>query len=140
MKELSRRDFILDTGKLAGALCLGCAGMLAGCKGPITVQHTYADKKITVRIADFADNKYVLVASDKLPAPIYLCKLPDGKYSAVLMQCTHQQCELRPYGEILHCPCHGSEFSNTGLVLQSPASEPLPAFKVSADNTFIYIE
>jgi Rieske Fe-S protein len=41
-------------------------------------------------------------------------------------KCTHLGCRLQK-GENapLHCPCHGSEFSETGEVLHGPAEEPL---------------
>lgn len=133
-----RRQFLKDAVIATGCLCVG-ASVLQACQALVYVPYTYADRTITVKKADFAENKYVVVKPEQLPAPIYLCKLEDGKFSAVLMLCTHKQCQLTPSVNTLTCPCHGSEFSQTGEVLESPAQEPLKKFEVTEDGQNIYI-
>jgi Rieske Fe-S protein len=47
-------------------------------------------------------------------------------------KCTHQGCTVAPQGNILQCPCHGSQFQpGTGAVINGPASEPLPKVNVT---------
>ena len=49
--------------------------------------------------------------------------------------CTHQGCAVlynRTRG-LLECPCHGSEYSLTGQVLQGPANRPLAAYTTQLD-------
>ena len=55
------------------------------------------------------------------------------------MQCTHKGCELQAQGDFLICPCHGSEFTNQGVVQNPPAEQDLQTFKISIDNENIYI-
>lgn len=133
-----RRQFLKDTAIAAGCLCLG-ASILQACQALVYVPYDYSNRTITVKKIDYAENKYVVVKPEQLPAPIYLCKLEDGEYSAVLMLCTHKQCQLTPSVNTLTCPCHGSEFSQTGEVLESPAQEPLRKFVVTQDDNNIYI-
>lgn len=45
--------------------------------------------------------------------------------------CTHKGCTVKPAGDELHCPCHGSRYSAaTGKVLRGPAPKPLPKVAV----------
>ena len=89
---------------------------------------------------DFDKEKYGLIGYKNFPAPIYITKLENNKYSAVLLECTHKGCEVSPVGDILKCPCHGSEYSNTGKVLQSPADKDLYSFSVKTDSENIYVK
>ncbi|MFH7596262.1 Rieske (2Fe-2S) protein [Streptomyces racemochromogenes] len=60
----------------------------------------------------------------------------EGQYKAFSATCTHAGCVLDKIdkGEG-NCPCHGSRFDvTTGKVLRGPASDPLPAVPVKAEN------
>jgi cytochrome P450/nitrite reductase/ring-hydroxylating ferredoxin subunit len=58
----------------------------------------------------------------------------DGAWVAFDDTCTHQECSLFDGvldGEVIVCPCHGSEFDlRTGDVLSPPALDPLPIYEV----------
>lgn len=140
--EIDRRDFIRNATFLACAACgLGGLAAVQGCKPLAHLPHTYANGVITVRKSDFAiDARYAIIKVAGLPAPIYLSRTEGGEYTALLMLCTHRECEVRPYGAILHCPCHGSEFDAAGNVLQGPANEPLKEFRTTSDTENIYIQ
>jgi len=84
--------------------------------------------------------KYVLINTNKFNYPICLFRISDTEFSAVLLQCTHKGCELNPQGDYLVCPCHGSEFSNLGIVVQPPAEENLKTFNVKTDNDHVFIQ
>jgi len=103
------------------------------------MQATVDNKKLKVSRGEFGDSTFAVVRYEELPAPVYLNKLSESSYSALLMHCTHKQCELKPTGTFLTCPCHGSEFSNTGKVLKSPAERNLISYLVTLDNENIYI-
>ena len=79
------------------------------------------------------------VQSQKFRKAIYLSGIESENYQAVLLQCTHKGCAVRPVGDLLICPCHGSEYNQLGKVLKSPAEEDLFRFRVSSDESSVYI-
>ncbi|WP_420583318.1 ubiquinol-cytochrome c reductase iron-sulfur subunit [Reichenbachiella sp.] len=134
---MERRKFIQKT----GAVCLGAiAGgtLLTSCAKVYYAQYAVVDKSIKVAKSEFDERSAVVIKDDRLPAPIYLMK-NGASFSAVLMLCTHKECEVAPFGQELHCPCHGSEFTNTGKVITGPAEEDLKKFKVTTNEDFIFI-
>jgi cytochrome b6-f complex iron-sulfur subunit len=66
----------------------------------------------------------------------YLVRLQDGGLLAVYRRCTHLGCAV-PYepavGQFV-CPCHGSEFTTEGDVLNPPAPRPLDLFALSINE------
>lgn len=112
---------------------------LAGCVNYKSISAEEINNKLKIKKIDFADNKFALVKSMRTNAPVYLAKSENGSYTAVLMLCTHKQCELKPAGSILLCPCHGSEFSLSGKVLKEPANKDLVQYETSSDENNIYI-
>jgi cytochrome b6-f complex iron-sulfur subunit len=85
------------------------------------------------------ERSYVFVETVELAFPICIQKTGGDEYSALLMSCTHRGCELNFGGGIYSCPCHGSEFSKMGEVLEGPADKNLRSFKTETDNENIYI-
>ncbi len=58
---------------------------------------------------------------------IYLVRAAEGFY-ALSAVCTHLGC-LTAWSQelgIIKCPCHGSEFTRTGVKIEGPAPKPLP--------------
>jgi cytochrome b6-f complex iron-sulfur subunit len=51
--------------------------------------------------------------------------------------CTHAGCSVRydRVGKVLNCPCHGSRFSLTGMVLRGPATRPLKSYTIQLDQS-----
>jgi len=86
-----------------------------------------------------------LGSSDQYPAgsvtPVeagrfYLVRLEDGGFLAIYRRCTHLGCAV-PFdqgsGQFV-CPCHGSEFTPDGDVLNTPAPRPLDLFQLSINE------
>ena len=132
---MERREFI----KSSAAFCvLVGSTSLAGCLNykPLTAEYEKGNLKI--KKSDFTSN-WAVIKSDRTNTPIFLTKWSEEGYHAVLMECTHKQCEVKPQGNFLVCPCHGSEFSNSGKVLKEPAEHDLKNFETSSDENYIYI-
>jgi cytochrome P450/nitrite reductase/ring-hydroxylating ferredoxin subunit len=57
--------------------------------------------------------------------------------------CTHEECSLAEGeldGEVVICPCHGSEFDvRTGDVVTPPALDPLPIYEAREDGGTLFI-
>ena len=132
--------------------CLGgvaLASLLEGCASTnYFAQNTLSDNRITIRKSEFitlekdkqVKRKFVLVRTERLNFPVCIYRIGEDGYSALPMACTHKGCELQPNGDYLICPCHGSEFSNLGMVRNPPAEENLKPLKITTDNENIYIQ
>ncbi len=57
--------------------------------------------------------------------------------------CTHEECSLAEGeldGEVVICPCHGSEFDvRTGDVVTPPALDPLPLYEAREDGGTLFV-
>jgi len=76
------------------------------------------------------------------PDKILLYRDPEGDLVALSMTCTHLGCDVeydRQVGHIV-CPCHGSEYANTGAVLKGPAEEPLKSYPVKIAGNDVEIQ
>ena len=82
---------------------------------------------------------FVLIKTEDSEFPICIYNIKEGSYIASLLKCTHRGCELNVGGGIYSCPCHGSEFSVQGDVLEGPAEDNLKTFKIETDNENIYL-
>ncbi len=82
---------------------------------------------------------FVLIKPESSEFPICIYKIKDDTYVASLLKCTHKACELNVGGGIYSCPCHGSEFSISGKVLEGPAEDDLKTFNIETDHENIYI-
>ncbi|MFN8165578.1 MAG: Rieske 2Fe-2S domain-containing protein [Bacteroidia bacterium] len=143
---MERKEFLIACGKL----CIGgvfASTLLNSCMSTRYAVSTLENNILTVSIDEFFENpgrtgrvrKYILLKTEKIVTPICVYRLNDNEYSAVLMLCTHNGCELNPNGDFLVCPCHGSEFSNKGKVQNPPAEIDLKTYTITKDEKNIYI-
>jgi Rieske Fe-S protein len=144
---MDRRKFIQHT-------CLGCLGgslvplMLTRCQSTHYVNGTLEAEGIVVPLSEFTYLKkeqtvtrpYILIQNDTLEFPIYVYRFSEKEYSALWMKCTHQGSELQASGDHLHCPGHGSEFNNKGVVSLGPAEKNLRTFPVTVGNDKLKID
>ena len=138
----TRRDFLKKTAGASALLCCGLSGasLLQSCTSAKQITVEIRDKIIRVSKSEFMDNSYLVVANMALPAPIYLHKISEEEYSAFLMLCTHNKCELDATSKMLVCPCHGSEFDLKGNVTEGPAEDALLQFSVRVNKEEVLID
>lgn len=62
-----------------------------------------------------------------------------GTFKAFSYECTHQGCPVTGVADgAITCPCHNSRFSiEDGSVQKGPATQPLPAQKITVDGDSI---
>lgn len=141
---MKRRKFIKIC---SGGLVLTgvTSSILTACTPYYYAQHESRGNTVVIPLSEFKINdsnqyrEFILVNSSFSKYPISIIKHEDD-YAAFLMQCTHKGCELNMTGKSFSCPCHGSEFSTDGTVLEGPATEPLLSFKTTTDKTNLYVE
>jgi nitrite reductase/ring-hydroxylating ferredoxin subunit len=67
----------------------------------------------------------------------------NGTFHVLRNTCTHRGCKLSNgtlNGEIIRCPCHGSEFNvRSGTVVKGPAKEAVLSYPVRLDSGNILI-
>jgi cytochrome b6-f complex iron-sulfur subunit len=145
LTAMERKEFI----KQGCSLCVGglfLSAFLQSCATTYYATAVLQGSVLQVKKSEFTEVKkdvakqrpFVLVRHEKMRFPIALYKT-EGGYSALLMECTHNSCELSPHGDYLICPCHGSEFNKNGQVQNPPAENDLRTFKVTHDNESIFI-
>lgn len=140
---MERRDFL----KSCVAACAAgsvLAIALQSCKTAFVATSTLENNQLKVKKSEFTDENaqtraFVVLRSEKLNFPIAVYK-SNETYTALSTQCTHSGCEIQPNKVSLVCPCHGSEFSNTGKVLNPPAERELKQYTITTDTDYFYVQ
>lgn len=143
---MDRKEFI----NACAYACLGgvaISTILSSCSLTKTINGTIIDSDITVDTKEFEEQKkgkttfrkYLILQNDQLKFPISVYRFSETDYTALYMQCTHQGAELQVFGDKLHCPAHGSEFSNKGAVEQGPAETNLRSFPIRIESGILKI-
>jgi len=130
---MNRRDFLKWVVTGFGVVSLGGVfyPALKFLKPPAAVPGALGQATNVGALGTFPAGKLVPVAVNGRPAVVTNA---NGKYTVYSLKCTHLGCNLNISGASLHCPCHGSGFSNTGTVTHGPATLPLPAYHTSIQN------
>ena len=82
-------------------------------------------------LSGFPAGQLTAVAVNDQPAAVQNL---GGKYIVYSLICTHLGCVVEVAGDSFRCPCHGSEFSPTGVVTRGPAKLPLPTYRSQTRN------
>ncbi len=72
----------------------------------------------------------------------FIYRLDDGHFLALYQKCTHLGCSV-PWVEAenqFHCPCHGSLYDKSGVVLGGPAPRPMDIFPVVIKNNEVWVD
>jgi cytochrome b6-f complex iron-sulfur subunit len=144
---MKRRKFIKQCCVGTGSIAL-LGLVLPSCGTIYYAKHTVDNNLIVVNASEFKDSskekskqrKFVLLKVSQYSFPICVYQLGEDNYQAALLKCTHRGCELNVGGGIYTCPCHGSEFSVSGDVLEGPAEQKLQMFDLTIDNEKLYIQ
>lgn len=139
---MERKDFLKSTCKLC---LLGAAGYLlpsmTGCASTVlSVYNTTIDNnslKIPLKI--FEESSFQIIKPQGWYYDIALQKQNDNTFSAILLQCTHQENQLNIATNGYSCSQHGSLFDKTGKVIKGPADIPLKKYNVVIDKDKIII-
>jgi cytochrome b6-f complex iron-sulfur subunit len=143
---MERRKFIKNCCYSAVTLSF-TGGILQACGSIYYATNTSSNNKLSIAKTEFwnvqknkkVERKFILTKTASSDFPICIYKTDKENYTASLLKCTHRGCELNVGGGVYTCPCHGSEFSTTGKVLEGPAEQNLKTFKVTTDNETIYV-
>jgi Rieske Fe-S protein len=133
----SRREF------LTVLACAACAGSAAACGGGFT-DPGGADVTGTRRIPLMAVGATVAIANFGPGGQgVAVTRLATATVVAVSRRCTHAGCTVGlplAAGANMKCPCHGSQYTTQGDVLQGPATHPLTSFPATIDDVTNEVE
>lgn len=125
MRKLSRQEFLRWLG-------WGSAGMQAALMGlgsyRFLVPNLTFGPPSVFRIGkpeDFPPGSQTFIRDHRL----FIVSKDEGIMTMSAI-CTHLGCTVGKVEWGYQCPCHGSKFDSTGLVLRGPAPRPLPWFKM----------
>lgn len=123
---MRRREFLRTTCSCCLATSAGLLlGSLSSCASPPMLETAIVDHKITVPLTAFASSELQILRPRGLLFDIALHRETDGKFRALVLQCTHASTQLTPAGDGYSCPAHGSTFDSEGRVTRGPAQIPL---------------
>lgn len=141
-EKSNRRNFIKNAGKLiilsplVGKITNG-GSLLAALNSENTAPSIVGNKPKIINLADYPSlNK--IGGYEMISSKVIVIRVSESKFVALNITCTHKKCEVEFDGTKFECPCHGSEFSKTGKVLNGPAKKNLISYKTeynSEDNT-----
>lgn len=132
---IPRRTFLRRAQQVAlGACALGARAALpmlgAGCASVPYVLGERRDDAVDLPFSALDANGRALVEVPELDLPIFVRRIAGRPAIALSTRCSHRGCEVEPFADRLICPCHGSEYTLEGAVLQGPAELPLQQFPV----------
>ncbi|MDX1476793.1 MAG: Rieske (2Fe-2S) protein [Saprospiraceae bacterium] len=144
---MERRRFVRQCGICTVAIPLG-AVLLPSCGSIHYATAARKGNRLSVARSEFVEvtknrqrmREFVLIDFPEAGFPICLYRQSEDDYLAALMKCTHRGCELNVGAGIYACPCHGSEFSINGTVLNGPAEHDLQVYQTLTDDTHVYIQ
>ena len=71
---------------------------------------------------------------------LLVARTAQDAFTALTATCTHQACTITGFGSADYvCPCHGSQFSTSGQVLNGPATRALQQFQTQFTNDVLTI-
>jgi Rieske Fe-S protein len=136
-----RRNFISSSCKIC---LLGAAGFsltqLVSCSPTSSVyKTTITNGNLNVPLNLFDKSALQIVRPAGWYYDVAVQKNSDNSYTALLLQCTHQENQLTPTGTGYHCSLHGSDFDKQGNVRKGPAEQPLHHFETSVNDNMLNI-
>jgi Rieske Fe-S protein len=114
---------------IPGLALVGCS-QAAAPGGPAGAAGSSGAAKPLAKLSDIKVGE-AISATGPDGGDIVIVRPTESTVTAFSAICTHEGCTVRPAGQELDCPCHGSVFDLKGAVLNGPAQRPLRPVKVT---------
>ena len=130
---ISRRAFLKKSAKAAAASALLAGTLkLENVFPSVNNSESNSTTQKTINISDYPALQKVggyAMISDT----VIVIRNSQTKFTALNTTCTHKKCDVEYTGSKFECPCHGSEYSKSGKVLNGPAKKNLKKYSTSFD-------
>ncbi|GAC1311664.1 MAG: Rieske (2Fe-2S) protein [Mucilaginibacter sp.] len=146
---MERAEFISKFGIGVIAVCAGCgiASCSSGSKNdnPAPAQPTPPAAGSGNLFSADLNSELLNVGDSKVVKNVIVVRLASGNastsFTAVQVICTHQGANIGYNASqgLFICPAHGSEFSQSGQVVQGPALAPLQKYNVTITNNILTV-
>lgn len=128
-KKITRRDALKTAwAALGGLVSFELGGLALAYMQPRLAEGEFGAEIDAGGVDDFPPGSVTHVSNGRF----YVSRLPDGGFLALYQRCTHLGCSV-PWDQVEErfvCPCHSSQFTPDGAVLNPPAPRPLDLFPV----------
>jgi cytochrome b6-f complex iron-sulfur subunit len=135
-----RRRFLRCLPAVPAVLCAGASVVASGCAGANWLVPAQIGGALVVPLSALEPSGGVFVAHPRSNRPIYVARTAPDTWVALHARCTHRGCQPEPVAGRMVCPCHGSEFSMEGEVLEGPAEHPLARFRVALQDGSLRVQ
>ena len=134
---MDRKEFFSKV-LFGGTVLFVAPSFLSSCS-KTTVPGTIGNSVVDLNASEFAPLK--TVGGFAYNGNVFIIRTSNTSYLALSRICTHQGCTVSydSSSKQLICPCHGAMFSNSGAVLQGPASRPLTVYTTTINGTNLNI-
>ena len=122
-EPMPRRDF-LGLSAVGSALVALLFGLFGAARLPRAAVVPVPSRKFRVSLPETLPPGEAFVPAGRSVA---IFRDSDGVY-AISRTCTHLGCLVKVDPDGFHCPCHGSVFDQSGVVVSGPAPSPLAWF------------
>jgi cytochrome b6-f complex iron-sulfur subunit len=137
--KITRRNFLKTTWAAAGGLVLVESGALVfAYLQPQTEEGQFGGVISVGQVEDFPPGSVTHIPEGRF----YLSRLAEGGFLAIHQRCTHLGCSV-PWEQAQKkfvCPCHNSQFTPEGEVLNPPAPEALDLFELRIEDGTILVD
>lgn len=123
---------------LGGMVALEMGGVTFAYLQPRLAEGEFGSQIRVGLVEDFPPGSVTHIPSGRF----YLARLPDGGFLALYQRCTHLGCNV-PWDQaqgMFICPCHNSQFTPEGALLNPPAPRPLDLFPVTIAEGEIVVD
>ena len=137
--NVTRRDFLKTAWSVIGGITALEAGALAiAYMQPRLAEGEFGGVLTIGAVEDFPPGSVTHITDGRF----YLTRFEDGGFVAIYQRCTHLGCSV-PWEQTKNmfiCPCHNSQFTSDGDVLNPPAPRPLDLFAVSIEEGIVKVD
>ena len=137
--KLNRRNFLqIVWGAVGGLVALEIGGISLAYMQPRLAEGEFGNLITAGEVDVFPPGSVTHISNGRF----YLTRLEDGGFLALYQRCTHLGCSVpwdQAEGKFI-CPCHNSQFTADGNVLNPPAPRPLDLFPVTIQDGMVKVD